>query len=56
VLVAAVGTDWSNVQQSQFGMPALCTNRDSPVIQALWIRTPYRYRERNGVREPEYLM
>lgn len=56
VLVAAVGTDWSNVKQSQFGMPALCTNEDSPVVQALFIRTPYRYREVDGVRKPEYLM
>lgn len=55
VLVSVLGTDWSDIQRSQFGMPALCTKKDSPVLTALWIRTPYRYEENNGQKIPEYL-
>jgi len=37
VLVAIVGTDWQNAQGGRFGLPALCNNLQSPVIQALRI-------------------
>jgi len=55
VLVAALATDWSNIQPSHFGLPALCNKRDSPVYLGLMIRTPYRYGEHSGTRQPEYL-
>jgi len=37
VLVAVVCTDWTNLQAGMLGLPALCTNDDSPVLQRLFI-------------------
>jgi GlpG protein len=37
VLVAIVCTDWTKLQRGMLGLPALCTNDDSPVLQRLFV-------------------
>ncbi len=37
VLVAIVCTDWRNLQGGMLGLPALCTNFDSPILVRLFI-------------------
>lgn len=37
VLVAIVCTDWTNLQRGMLGLPALCTNFESPILTRLLI-------------------
>lgn len=40
VVVSVIGTDWTKMQTSQFGLPALCNDRDSKLLDLLFIETP----------------
>ncbi|MEO2032248.1 MAG: rhomboid family intramembrane serine protease [Planctomycetaceae bacterium] len=37
VLVAIVCTDWNDVQPGMMGLPALCTNEESALLQSLYV-------------------
>ena len=37
VLVAVICTDWSNAKPGMLGLPALCTNEESPLLRRMYI-------------------
>lgn len=54
VLVSVVCTNWTAMETSQFGLPALCNDRDSWLLEKLTAAEPVRIEETPNGRELYY--
>ena len=56
VLVAVLCTDWTAMKKSQFGLPALCNNNNSVLLEKMTVAVPARIKETPDGREIYYFV